>query len=231
MHQNPSIRVVSFVDILGWKSAFDTIGHEGLVEIATQIYKHKASFSPKQKQKIIALENQLKKQYGITQNNSKYHDISFSFVSDCFVISASLNNLDNLFNVTKWACMTLLGDHGLLTRGGITMGKFTHDMAKDIAVGKPLNDAVAIEHTTKMPRIVVESKVLALAKQLSNYDQVLYDDGECSILNIANVSVDWLTEAQNQIDKALGSSLGTYEKCKWKYIAEHLPRMRKNIGT
>jgi hypothetical protein len=231
MHPNTSIRVVAYVDILGWKDAFNTIGHDGLVEIANKIYEHKAAFSQEKKDESRKLEIQLEKQHGIPQNNRKYYDINFSFFSDCFAISSSPDNLENLFTVTKWACIRLLGDHGLLTRGGITMGEFTHDMAHDITVGKPLNDAAKIETSTKMPRIMVVNEVVTLAKQSSTYQKLIYDDGECSVLNIANdVQEDWLFASEKQIAKALNSELGAYEKCKWKYISEHLPRMNTNAN-
>ncbi len=231
MNQNTSIRIVAYVDILGWKHAFDTIGHKGLVDIATKISVQKATFSPKQKKISKEFENQLEKQHGIPQNNGRYHDICFSFFSDCFAISASPDNLDNLFNVTKWACIRLLGDDGLLTRGGITIGEFTHDMSNDITVGIPLNCAVDIEKSTKMPRIRVADEVVVLAKKSPAYEQLIYDDGECSVLNIANdVQEDWLSVSEKQIAKALNSELGAYEKCKWKYISEHLPRMYTNAN-
>ncbi len=217
-----TIRIVAFIDIVGWKRAFDTIGHEGLVKIATQISKHKAAFSPDRKEKIREYDNNMGNKLGIPQD---YYDICFSFVSDCFVISALPTHLHRLLSVTKWDCMELLQMHGLLTRGGITMGEFTHDMSNDIAIGRPLSKAVSIEQSTKMPRIVVESEVVELAKQSSDCEQFIYYDGECSILNIANVSEDWLVLSKKQIDNALNSDLGAYEKCKWKYIAEHLPRM------
>jgi hypothetical protein len=229
MNPNTSVRIVAYVDILGWKHAFNTIGHEGLVEIATKISEQKATFSPKQKDISREFEAQLETQHSIPQNNRKYYDISFSFFSDCFAISSSPDNLDNLFNVTKWACIRLLGDHGLLTRGGITMGEFTHDMAHDITVGIPLNNAVDIEKSTKMPRIKVADEVVELAKKSPTYEQLIYDDGECRVLNIANdAQEDWLQASEKQIAKALNSELGAYEKCKWKYISEHLPRMKTN---
>jgi len=224
MNSNTSpTRVVAFVDIIGWKSAFQSIGHDGLVEIATEISKHKSSFSPEQKKKMKEFEIQ----QGIMQEDNywKYQDISFSFISDCFVISASPNNVDTLMGVTKWACMTLFHQYGLLTRGGITMGKFTHDMTNDIAIGIPLNEAVKIEQSTKMPRIVVNDNV----KQLPELDQLIYFDGEYTILNIANASLYWLIDAQKRIDDNLNSNLGAYEKCKWKYISEHLPRMNAEL--
>jgi len=221
---NPSItiRIVAYIDIVGWKRSFDTIGHEGLVRIATKISKHKAAFSIDQKKKIREYENQMGGQLSIPQD---YYDICFSFVSDNFVISASPTHLHRLLSVTKWDCMELLQMHGLLTRGSINMGEFTHDMSNDIAIGRPLNKAVSIEQSTKMPRIVVDSEVVELAKKSFDCEQLIYYDGECDILNIANKSEDWLVSSKKQIDAVLNSDLGAYEKCKWKYIAEHLPRM------
>ena len=222
MNPYSTIRIVAFIDIVGWKRSFDTVGHEGLVKIATKISKHKAAFSIDQKKKIMEYENQMGGQLSIAQD---YYDICFSFVSDSFIISALPKHLHKLLSVTKWDCMELLQMHGLLTRGSITIGEFTHDMSNDIAIGRPLNKAVSIEHSTKMPRIVVHSEVGALAKKSFDCEQLIYYDGECDILNIANKSADWLVSSKKQIDAALNSDLGAYEKCKWRYISEHLPRM------
>jgi hypothetical protein len=227
MHLNTATRVVAFVDIIGWKSAFDNpaIGHEGLVKIATWISKHSKQFSLEKKKELREWDkNHIGKQLVIGRD---YYDISFSFLSDSFIISASPNHLHSLFGVIQWDCMQLLQMHGLLTRGGITMGEFTHDMSNDIVIGIPLNEAVAIERSTKMPRIVVESEVVKLAKQSLNCEQFIYYDGECSVLNITNRSTTevWLRESKEQIDTALNSDLSAYKKCKWKYISEHLPRM------
>ena len=216
-------RVVAYVDVVGWRHAFDTIGHDALVKVAREIADHKAAFSPSQKAKIRAWEESMTANNGMTVQGG-YHEISFSFVSDSLVISAAKANLRGLLTVTKWACMRLLGDHGFPTRGGIAVGRFTHDMEHDIAIGRPLVEAVQIEEQTSMPRVALSADALKLTSE-GDYAKLVYFDGEQHVLNISNGSDAWLEECSKRIGAALASGLDERKVEKWKYLSKHLLQM------
>ena len=223
MHATTEDRVVAYVDVVGWGNAFATIGHDALVKAAREIADHKAAFSPTQKAKVSAWEKSMAASYEMTVLGG-YHEINFSFVSDSFVVSAPKANLRGLLTLIKWACIRLLEGHGFLTRGGISVGRFTHDMEHDIAVGKPLVEAVEIEKYTSMPRITLSPE----ARQLTNaedFAKLIYFDGEQTVLNISNGSESWLEECNKRIVTALASGLDERKIKKWKYLAEHLPKM------
>ena len=223
MHSTSEERVVAYVDVVGWRRAFDTIGHDALVEVAREIADHKAAFSPTQKAKMRAWEQTMDASHGMHAQGG-YHEINFSFVSDSLVVSAPSANLRGLLNVTKWACMRLLGDHGFPTRGGIAVGRFTHDMEHDIAIGKPLVEAVQIEEKTNMPRVTLSAGALQLAGG-DNFNGLIYHDGEQSILNISNGSDAWLAQCNERIAAALASGLDERKVKKWEYLAVQLPKM------
>lgn len=218
-----SERAVGFVDIVGWKDAFKTIGHEGLLKVAINIAKHKKQFSPEKKAEMAAWD----KSHSMDVLG-KYYEINFSFISDCFVVSAPTENLEGLLNVIKWDCMCLIADHGFLTRGGISMGPFTHDTENDIALGLPLNEVVDLEKDTNMPRIQLSNNIVRIANHIS-HPGLVYNDGEYEVLNIANKSKDWLYLAMGKIDKVLASSLDEHRKLKWHYLREHLPKMSEQV--
>jgi len=220
-------RAVAYVDVIGWSAAFEAIGHERLLQVAISISDHKQSFSKTQKEKSKALSAQLERSTGITQpSNEKYLDIRFSFVSDCFVISASPWNIENLLNVTRWKCMTLLGDFGFLTRGGITMGLATHDTDRDIVVGEPLVRAVQLEKITSMPRVEISPEVLDCTRN-TNAERFVYDDGEKSVLNICGVSDAWMVQCKNKLEAGLAAVPDERLKDKWRYMQRHLDNMQR----
>ncbi len=216
-------RIVAYVDVIGWSEAFDTIGHDALVTVARSIADHKAKFSPSLKADISTWDKSMNANHDIIIQKG-YYGINFSFVSDNFVVSAPKEYLKDLLSVTKWACMCLLVDHGFPTRGGITFGIFTHDMEHDIAIGKPLVEAVDIEKHTHMPRVTLSDTVRQLV-DCNGLSELIYFDGEKWVLNIANVSDVWLSESRRRIKTALASGLDESKAEKWNYLAEHLPKM------
>jgi hypothetical protein len=223
-------RVVAFIDVIGWSNAFDDprLGHDKLVEVARSIAEYRKMFSPEQKARILEFAEKLEHDTGRAQDpNSAYHDIAFSFVSDCFVVSSSPEQVGNLMNVSRWACMTLLGNHGFLTRGGVCMGVTTHDEAQDIVVGKPLSDAVALEKSTAMPRIELSNVVVDCLRDYegADADRFVFFDGEKQILNIAGVGADWLNVAKEEVVQGLKLAPCEKARAKWLYMQQQLPRM------
>lgn len=216
-------RAVAYIDVIGWGHAFDTIGHDALVQVARTIADHKAVFSPSQKAKILAWEKSMATSHGMTVQGG-YHEINFSFVSDSLIVSAPKANLRGLLTVAKWACMRLLGDHGFPTRGGIAVGRFSHDMEHDIAIGKPLVEAVEIEKHTSMPRVTLSADAYKFADG-EDFRNLIYFDGEQHVLNISNGSDAWFCECNKRIVAALAAGLDERKAEKWMYLSEHLPKM------
>lgn len=185
-------------------------------------------FSAERKARTREFAEMLERDTGRAQDpNLAYHDIAFSFVSDCFVVSSSPEHVENLMNVSRWACMTLLGNHGFLTRGGVCMGLTTHDEAQDIVVGKPLSDAVALEKCTAMPRIELSDVVVGCLRdhEGGDADRLAFFDGEKHILNIAGVGTDWLNVAEEQVFQGLALAPCDKARAKWLYMQQQLPKM------
>ena len=224
-------RIIAFVDVIGWRSALKCKGHIWLVQVARSISKHKQQFSSVQEDQIRTCFEELEKKSGLMQpKHEEYNDIKFSFVSDSFIISSSVWNVYSLFNVTRWACMTLLCDYGFLTRGGIAKGLVTHDTERDIIVGQPLVDAVHIEKTTSRPRIEISKSVLDFVYGKNDEaEKLIYYDGEKNILNICESGDDWIFACEQQIDTGLRDAPEGKSKNKWCYMKCHLKPMRKKL--
>ena len=220
MHQKQE-SVVAFIDVVGWEKAFGTVGHEGLLKIAMEISSYKLTFSASRKNEIS--EFLLNSKSPPLEN---YFDINFSFFSDSFIISAPVNSAKAMFGVAKMACMQLLVSHGFLVRGGVSVGYFTHDTSNDIYLGVPLNQAAHIEKCTKMPRIQLHENTLYL-KDTQSLNELVYYDGSCFVINIANRSEAWLAEAMSQIKKSLSLNLTEVQMEKWIYLNDHLPKMHQ----
>lgn len=227
MNTKSKDRVVAFIDVLGWTTAFETEGHDQLVRVASALAETRQNFSPARKEKMKALAQKIEQTHGVAQvENDSYYDLQFSFVSDCFVVSVSPMHLKTLLDVTQWACVQLLGDFGFLTRGAITVGRFTHNAAADIAVGAPLCKAVQLEKETRFPRIEITPAVLDIARAQSLSSHRLYHDGYRTVLNIAaGAGDDWLTEFNLCIQKNLDTIKVDKHKDNWRYMAERLSKM------
>lgn len=173
--------IVAFVDILGFKQLV-TNGETDLIYNAlTQCKRHKDS------------------------DTGQF--INISMFSDCVCISGAIDNHDEDFNhsVIEDVCR-FAGSYakellvkGILTRGGISVGKLQHE--PDIVFGQALIDAYRLEsEVARYPRIVFSDLAHDLLKEVSETHYLLHifldemvsfsDDG-IPFLNAAAQTFGW----------------------------------------
>jgi hypothetical protein len=169
--RNPKFerRVVVFYDVLGWRGVTEsTQGDAGRIG---------------ELRRIILLHHRI-------LNQPVEVPVNVSTFSDNVVISvpADKNVPYLLREITLMQLLTQ--SHGLLLRGGVTIGDIVHD--KECIFGPGLNRAYDLERTVaKYPRIIIEPDVLKCGEMQGFHDF----DGEQHFLDPFSESfLDYLTE-------------------------------------
>lgn len=148
--------VVSYLDILGYKDIIRDM--EGAVQLFNAI--------------LDVVERTKEMVSRLTSNTQIPGSLSCKFFSDNAIISCGYNPepksqkecYDNTISISLVLMIQavvqtdLLSKHGLLSRGGITLGDYYRD--ENIVFGSGLVDAYILENNAETPRMLVDEKVI-----------------------------------------------------------------------
>ena len=144
MHVNPEYepRVVAFIDILGFRNLVSRLDSDD--SLHTKL--HSALSHIKKFGRLAGNENTAQK------------DLEASVFSDCIVISSEVGNHASV----TWTCVGLQAELlglGILTRGGISIGKMVHK--DDLLYGEGMIRAYDIESKAAIyPRVVIDPELI-----------------------------------------------------------------------
>lgn len=144
-------RIVAFIDILGFGVLVSSLTeqpelHERLFYALTHIKSYKMTSQ---------------------MENTAHSDLEVSVFSDSIAMSADKHNFNGIIWASGWLHAQLLGS-GILTRGGISIGKTVH--TDDILYGEGMLKAYKIESSAAVyPRIVVDPALIDQIKGPTKY--------------------------------------------------------------
>jgi hypothetical protein len=225
-------RFVAYIDILGWSDASATCSPE-VAAAAELIHSVAAGRSSHAKAAVQARAGEYK------WINPLWLDSQAGAFSDNIVISSHADNGPRILGSAADIQGGLLAI-GFLSRGGIAFGPVYHRDA--IVMGPALVEAVRLEKTADMPRIVVaESALQAMSMTYKvDVDRELFDDGS-GLLTVnpiptpARFSQDYermFRECMNvdAIEQSIANGLqrsidNVRHSAKWQYMARVFPEM------
>ena len=160
---------VAFIDILGFKDYVKSTDpqqilkmFQHLIKVETQIEKDKIRFfyDPKKQEKYNNLS-----------------DATYTYIMSDSIIIAIPSKIEDSFKfISKWCKniqVALLNRFGLLSRGGISKGLYYGDGI--VNFGKGMVSAVELEGEAVNPRIIIDPKLIELAKELENFLAYKFD--------------------------------------------------------
>ncbi|MBT1443080.1 hypothetical protein KJI95_00870 [Shewanella sp. JM162201] len=211
-------KLVAFVDILGFSSLIGKIEedeklHKVLHWALTHINSYKRTSE---------------------MENTAHSDLEVSVFSDCIVVTSDMNNFHALVWAVGWLQAQLLGG-GILTRGGISIGKVHH--SDGILYGSGMLNAYRIENSAAVyPRIVLDpifsvrlpEKYKSVFLSL-DFDGLYYIDPFTFNGSIGDVTAlvedGWdphevyLDEVGRHIENGIASAKRVDHRSKWTWLA------------
>lgn len=152
-------KIVAFLDILGFKDMVAGDARKSateLCQIQAMITK-RIDMNPSHIMQIIG-------NWGVINDLGRY---STTF-SDSAIISRSIKHdfreLRDLILNLCWLQQCLIEEHGVLLRGGITIGSAVHTSNGEFLFGEAINNAVDLEKKAKSPRIILSEDTIQLCK-------------------------------------------------------------------
>ena len=211
-------RVVAFIDILGFAALVSSI----TAQPKLQVQLHSALTYIKSYKTSSLM--------GDTANSN----LEVSVFSDSIVISAEQSNVFRVIWASGWLQAYLLGE-GILTRGGISIGKTVH--VDDILYGEGMLKAHKIESSAAIyPRIVVDPCLLNRIKDgvkstflLEYFDGLWFVDSYgfcCGVGGADELVADgydpheiYLENLGRHIEKGIELASQVDHIAKWKWIS------------
>ena len=166
--------VVSFLDILGYKEIMrDESRVNSLFDAVSSIVEKAKLYI----NEFTDMDGENGKKFGNGEtiiNTLKYRAFSDNIVISCELYPQSDDKFQNWVNAVAIATVAmvqadiqieLLINHGLLSRGGMTIGDYYID--SEFVFGQGLVDAFRLEQNAEYPRIVVDDEVVRIFHQSS----------------------------------------------------------------
>jgi len=226
-------RIVAYVDILGWSEACKeeseklTAASQAIHDIANiycRFFKAKMRSDP-----------------NIKKMNPIYEAVQFGAFSDNFAVSMPAKSGYRIIEAAAEVCRKLL-HIGILTRGGITIGKLHH--VDNVIFGPALIEAVRLEKEAVYPRLVCSLELVDHLEALHSGcqgDPIIMDHLGRKIANLFE-RVGFLDTGQptnkrqiydiEGIEKIIEEEIQLHAKNrseklakKWRYMRDVLPTM------
>jgi hypothetical protein len=163
------VRLVAYLDILGWSEACK-VESDRLATAAKLIHDAANDYSSATKDRIESLARETEG----TEANPMYLSVQAGAFSDNYVLSMPVCFGLRILSSASALCIKLL-QLGFLTRGGVTIGPVYHH--DNVVFGPALIEAVALENEAHYPRLLCSDNLLAhLATLKTNSANYVLDD-------------------------------------------------------
>lgn len=179
MYEN---RFIAFIDILGFGAFVESSGNdkniqEKIFEALNSIQSDKLSedlYARVNEELIPPEELQAVKEIAhvFAQAGKAANPVTITYFSDSLVISALENDViasQLVIDLVIKLKIQMWSDHGLLIRGGITLGKLTHIEGGPL-YGPAMNRAYYLESKeAKYPRVLIDKQCLAKYREVETF--------------------------------------------------------------